>query len=352
MSRILYLHMGLSKTGTSYLQEVFWKNKEHLKQLGLFYPCDDAFLTRLANRPVFSFSGNAAFLFRQQDRMNRLFSELAAQHEGDVLLSTQTVLRPTLPNFEGEKLPFTLFRDSGFDKVRILLFVRDPLEHAVSLWSELIKHGWHLFDGKLDTFIEQYDLPKVTQLGLEEYLKEDIVELEIRNYDVCKSDLVSIVKSWLQLPVGSLALPDRQLTNKSLYPEEVDLILRHTRALGKCVELRNKLFEVMKPSFQPRTVPSLEIQQNLWERQASAISYINLLLPVNEKIGFREMKGCLQNEGPFFFDQTRLEGILHYYLRDQPVSTESQFNEISSSNLSIFRKVIAYFKRNGFSLFS
>ena len=34
-SRRLYLHIGLQKTGTSYLQSIMWKNQDLLRELGL-----------------------------------------------------------------------------------------------------------------------------------------------------------------------------------------------------------------------------------------------------------------------------------------------------------------------------
>ncbi len=34
-SRRLYLHIGLQKTGTSYLQSIMWRNQDLLRELGL-----------------------------------------------------------------------------------------------------------------------------------------------------------------------------------------------------------------------------------------------------------------------------------------------------------------------------
>lgn len=69
MSRTLYLHLGHSKTGSSYLQSIFWKNRECLKVKNIDYPLDEHSLKYLEDTGKFSFWGNAMFLFRDAERL-------------------------------------------------------------------------------------------------------------------------------------------------------------------------------------------------------------------------------------------------------------------------------------------
>jgi hypothetical protein len=338
--RTLYLHLGHSKTGSSYLQETMWKNRDHFRDLGLYYPCDDFFQARLSKRSGFTFSGNAAFLFKQEELLDQMLLDTSSCRDLDVLLSTQTVMQPTLPDFEGESIPFDKIRRAGFKRVKLLLFVRDPVTHAVSLWSELIKNNWLLFDGRLDAFLDTYDLPEVIQRYLDHFKNLEGVEIIVRNYDVCKKELIPITEEWLGIPTGSLLLPDRQETNRSLTASEVDLLLQHKRRIGDHAILRDRLLAFDTNGNVSKIIPSIERQQALWERNAAAIKRINQFLPEGEKLTPKVLKGYVQGEGPMSLEKAQIEELVRFYLDP---SNKKELKEEESISVPV--PIIAYAQR-------
>lgn len=306
---------------------------------GIEYPFDEFGQQNLDQRDNSSFFGNAMYLFRQQERMQHWFQELG-KGSAHVLLSSETVMRVFTLGEQEERIPFDLIKAAGFDKVRMLLFVRDPVEHAVSYWNQITKSFHTILYPVLDDLIADYTFPATIRRYLEEFIQLDYVELEVHNYTKCRNSIVNLSERWLGLPEGSFLLPPGKETNRSLQPEELDVLLRHKLKVDNGYSLGKQLLRLNPPGLSIQFVPSTARQQELWNRNERDIAFINSLLPADEKLEFTEMKGKLQDEGPIYFSEEQLQLIIQYYLNKIVPEKQSTLSDpIVSSESSFFRRM-------------
>ena len=152
----LHLHVGHGKTGSSFLQSWWSLNRSAMWRFGrLHYPEVDS--DKQAKSGHFS-TGNGVLLDQvlqvsdQPQYLSRLCSDLLSQTQGCcpevVLFSAERWARHLPKRFEN------LMRVAdavGFDQIRIWLVVRDPLDHAVSVYGQMVKR--HGFSGSLDEWL-------------------------------------------------------------------------------------------------------------------------------------------------------------------------------------------------------
>lgn len=129
MNKILYLHIGPHKTGTTYIQSNLYRNKELLKYLNYFYP-EPAKIIEAYNvychQELFQKPQEIVKLLEQSNS----FSNYIVSFEGLSEYSKEQIIR--LKQFIDEKI----------EKVWIIFVVRNPAERLYSLWQEKVKHGY------------------------------------------------------------------------------------------------------------------------------------------------------------------------------------------------------------------
>jgi hypothetical protein len=128
-----FVHIGLPKTGTTYLQGILAAERDSLRQVGLLYPGarTDHFLPvqDVLERP---------FLRRPDPRVEgtwqRLLDEILAW-PGDVLISHEL-----LAGARGEVID-EIVGELGRDDVVVLVTARDLARQVPAVWQERIKNG-------------------------------------------------------------------------------------------------------------------------------------------------------------------------------------------------------------------
>ena len=116
----------------------------------------------------------------------------------------------------------------GFEGLDLWLLVRDPLDHAVSVYGQMVKR--HGFAGGLDDWLEIYDFPQALLHFLETVASCDgILSLKIDHYGRNKRYLVDLLKDWLSLPGGFNYFEPKKVVNRSLTLQELFLV-RHLNA--------------------------------------------------------------------------------------------------------------------------
>lgn len=150
----LTVHIGTTKTGTSSIQAFLHHNQQALRQDGILVPNGLGHLihfhTAIAALP-FGKSPDLAKLiplgdvadharFREETR-NSFYEQLAAAPDCREVIITAEQLhsRLTLPE------DVQSFRDlfcSGFDKVRIVVYIRPQLDQIISLYSTMLRGGY------------------------------------------------------------------------------------------------------------------------------------------------------------------------------------------------------------------
>ncbi|WP_067436864.1 hypothetical protein [Nocardioides jensenii] len=137
MTRRVFLHIGLPKTGTTYLQDVMWANKELLGSRGLLLPGRHRRRHLLASLDL----RDDPKLARRSGDVTAPWQDLvdeAQAWEGDVVISHE---------FFGAAAPEHVQRavDSFPDaELHVVLTARDLVTLGTSYWQEWVKNGGDL----------------------------------------------------------------------------------------------------------------------------------------------------------------------------------------------------------------
>lgn len=131
----IFVHVGLPKTGTTYLQDLMREHRAALRQAGVWYPDDghrDHFFAALDARGDHVFAGGVRPAAR--DAWPRLV-ELALGFDRTVVLSHEVLATAPADNAQSA---LALLGDSD---VHVVVTARDPARQVVADWQESVKHG-------------------------------------------------------------------------------------------------------------------------------------------------------------------------------------------------------------------
>lgn len=274
--RALCLHVGHAKTGSSYLQSAFALSIDSLEAAGVHYPLDWK-LRRSAKGGISS--GNAGPLIRALDGIRGTDADFptAPASVNTMLLSGETVF-PRLERPEFVARLVSAARAAGFDRVRILLFIRNPISHCASNYQQSIKRGGHV--GTIDEQSERFNFPLKVAAAIKACDAEPDIELTIRNYEVARKSLLAETCAWLGIPLEALQAPAMEVVNRSLSRGELEFQRALNQVLGESGEvLSDVLCELLPRVPAEHVLPSLAAQQRLWERLTPAME------AVNERVG-------------------------------------------------------------------
>jgi hypothetical protein len=158
MSRKVLLHIGTPKTGTSYLQDVLFRNREVLAAAGVLYPAsrhDSPFLAALDLMRL-PWGG-------LQTEAIGAWAELAGavrQHDGTAIISHEILATASRAQI-GRALE-SLGHGAGTE-VHLVLSVRDLVRQIPAEWQENVKHRARLSYG---AFLDQIrDPERATRIG-------------------------------------------------------------------------------------------------------------------------------------------------------------------------------------------
>lgn len=235
---LLFLHAGLSKTGSTALQIFFARHATQLLESGLYYPdTDNSFSTVIESRTS---SGNAIVLvslcrkFSGDDDQLRChadqwvtnLNEASKQHSFKaVLLSSESIC--TLRERQWAILEDIL--NKYFD-LRLIVFFREPYSWVFSSWLQGVKmHGVVEWLGKTD--------PNITWAPL--FFPEKIVSPQLLMntiklfYEECKTDIVDSFFRAIDFAVPHFKRDDEitETANPSLTDQELILMLLTNRLI-------------------------------------------------------------------------------------------------------------------------
>ncbi len=271
----LYLHIGHGKTGSSWIQSSLQLSHAALKEQGIDYPLGRG--VRLNNTETFlDTSGNASGLFETE---MEFIAALAANRPSDnrsLLLSSEFIFHGILK----EKLALERALQHGFDQVKVLLFIRDPVGHAVSHWQQMIKsNGLHRVS--LEDHFGLYNKPAGVQAIVDLMGRSEGVALTVLNYSRCKDRLLDAVAAWLDVPTETLVVPAVARVNRSMTPSELLLVQHLERYIPAPIpsHIARDLCTYLPNVKTPRLLPSLAVQEALWARLLPVITQINAHIP-------------------------------------------------------------------------
>ena len=134
MARRVFLHVGSPKTGTTFLQDVLWSQRDLARQQGLLLPLEAFFDHYLATLDVRDIEPQQADVERAKDIWSRIVAA-SRQWHGDVLISHELFAPATAAQAQRAVAAF------GSDaEVHLVLTARDLVRQIPAEWQEHVKH--------------------------------------------------------------------------------------------------------------------------------------------------------------------------------------------------------------------
>ncbi len=279
----LYLHIGHGKTGTSWIQSSLRLSIDAMAAHGIVYAKGDDAQISQANRIS---SGNAVNLLKSKENFETVLATNRLTR-GNALLFSSEFLFPDFYESEAEKFIGEVALSYGFNKIKILLFIRDPIKAIVSDWQQNIKRKG------------VYDIPL---FKLHEYIKtgsggsNDVekildrvegcpsIELRLKNYSRCKNHLLRELASWLEVPVDTFRHPAVSRVNRSMTYPELVLQMELNRILGESGDLISDPLCEKLPDISPDSIlPPLDVQEAMWEKIKPDVERVNTHLPLQHQ---------------------------------------------------------------------
>jgi hypothetical protein len=221
----LYLHFGIYKTGSSFLQTLCGYNRDLLKEHGYFFPRSEREDDLMAGR-ISPGNGNGfSKLLKQGDTAKTISlleiwcREAETNQCTKILISAEALIHALATKIGLETL-VTAANELNFKKIKALGFFRDPVDHCLSTYKHRAKRGG-LPD--FSVWVEQtYETPAV--LAQFEKLHRDYpINWSFRKYS---KETTFMVKAfwvdWLQMEMP--ALPETLEVNVSLKLSELLVI--------------------------------------------------------------------------------------------------------------------------------
>ncbi|QNG27752.1 hypothetical protein [Synechococcus sp. HK01-R] len=288
----LKLHVGHGKTGSSYLQSWLAVNGERLKvDHDVLYPqqCPlTNWLDQRAGLGQFSM-GNGYVLDsvlaedcgpRRCRRWWRRLLRQSGASAGDlhaVLFSCEPWARRLPDRFPKLNQLLSVLDLDGAD---LWLLVRDPLDHAISVYGQMVKR--HGFQGDLEDWLSVYDFPQVLLRFLERRAEQgDRITLQVDHYGRQRANLVSCLLGWLGLPLDAgWSRPVQSSVNRSLTRQELALI-RWLNGVNAqlSVDVAERLVNQLPQLHDRAPVPSQAACEGFVQRWQPVVRQINGMLP-------------------------------------------------------------------------
>ena len=265
----LFLHIGQSKTGTSFIQRCLRLQSPELARFDISYP------ERRDESPEHADSRISSGNGRDLLSTPREFSRSIERCAHSLLFSSEFLFEELIGMDDPSWIP-EIASDHGFESVEVLMFVRNPLGHAASVWQQGVKRGG--LSGPIDDIFATFDAPERALRVLRRLRAADFA-MTVSNYSRVDS-VVAVVEHWLGVPPGVLATEEPSV-NRSLTFAETELQLALNRALGESASIVADLLIERLPDLEPyERRPSLAVQEEAWARMLPAITDFASEVPV------------------------------------------------------------------------
>lgn len=230
MSGTAYIHIGPHKTGSTAIQSALGASRLALASQGYLYPvCVDQHSTLLAtlfwDEPeahkivqTMWLDDPAEIAHYRTNILNEFVAEIESSLCPNVLISGEELSCFT----ESEVERLCDFFCSRYEKIKIIAYLRDPMDWAVSAAQEATKwHGW-----TLEKVFQSLKIPSYEQ-RLSPYFKcvgQQNVELRYFGTAADDFDVVSDFAQAIGFDASALARPPSDLKNASLSLESVIML--------------------------------------------------------------------------------------------------------------------------------
>jgi len=274
--KVLYLHIGHGKTGSSFIQSSLAGSRKALSERGIYYP--EVPGMNSAARGSIS-SGNGSLLFGEA-----LFNQvLAGSSPTDSLLFSSEHIFEKFNEDQFNSNIQEICHRYKIERVEILLFIRNPIEHAASIFQQSIKRGGMVHS--ISECFETYDGPqKVANLLNHKIEFGPEVKITVKNYSYLTNDILEHFSGWLGLPKAILNLPQIPLINRSLTFGELEFQRHVNGVLGVSGHLVSDRLCSRLPNIKADKIfPDKADQVKMYDRLSPEIDMVNSKIPIEQQ---------------------------------------------------------------------
>lgn len=288
---ILYLHIGLNKTGSSFIQSVFANNREYLIDKGGYFPSAGKIDSNMNKWEISPGNGlELCFSLRdnKKERVLRCLENYINKAESSfckkVVVSNEGLFAALSSN-RSLSLLVESCKSVGYEGVKALAYFRDPVSHLMSVYKHRSKTGRNKdFDQWIS---EGYETVQVMKDFLIVFDKSP-VDWTFRKY---KKDSASLLEAtfseWLGVQVPVCEENDKRV-NPSLRLSEILLIQSVYEKNPYLTSFLYDSFLNLKPE-QKADDTALETlyrynAYNLLKEHMGVFASVNKLLPANEQL--------------------------------------------------------------------
>jgi hypothetical protein len=256
----------------------FNASRQRLLEHGINYPAKTDGIERI-NIEKYNPGGNAMIPRVEPfgDGLRRIMSRNQVQPDRHLFLSGELIYHhleevDILPDLR------SILGSYGFDDIRLLLFVRDPLPLFVSGWQQRLRSQGTTSELSTDPDKITWSVRAMLR-ALEKLRAAEGITLTVHSYDRPGAPLIELVEQWLELPAGTMSRPPQARANRSFTRSEALLALAVNRAVGRRTEFGQKLIaRVQDPAPDPLGL-SAGVQDRAVDALAAPLSAVNALLP-------------------------------------------------------------------------
>lgn len=195
--RSLFLHIGQPYARNDELRACFSRNRLALLRAGIRFP------RHLHPREVETTTSFAPVQSRFGTAAARWATARGMMGEDDVLVSSPFFLtRMGGPGFADELTAFA--RTAGFDRVSVLMVIREPFEHLAEMYLHDIRHA-----GSTQRFAEAgavFDMPAQALRVMERH-PEPLFDVRVVNYRNVADAEPKVIADWLGIEGDQLRAP-------------------------------------------------------------------------------------------------------------------------------------------------
>ena len=251
------------------LQSSLRQSRDVLREFGIVYPLG-ADLNPQSEAAITS--GNAGVLLRNPDTFKEVLKSYT-KGSSSHLFSNELMFEQWAKWQEPHRVS-EISRSESFTRVEVLLFIRDPISHAASIWQQGVKRSGRI--APIEEIFEKYKVPGLVARLIKRLEGAPGINLTVKNYRVCKADLLTPFCEWLGVPPGTLIKPQTRTINRSLTRGELELQLAFNRAMGRSGDLLSDPLCEQLPDVRADAVfPSVEVQKQLWDRMRKDRGIVN-----------------------------------------------------------------------------
>lgn len=286
----LYIHFGIYKTGSSFLQTMCGRNRELLEKSGYYFPKSTREKDLLAGR-ISPGNGNGISVLLKngdQEKISSLVGEWAseaiARRCNKILISAEAIIHP-ISTHKGLDTLIKAVEQNGIEKIRAFGYFRDLTDHCLSTYKHRAKRGTI---PDFEAWVaNSYETVSVLKKFLQVFKKYPI-EWKFRKYSKNANFMAtSFFQDWLKIDVLP-PIPEKKQINISLSLSELLLIQQIAHVTPSLVSLvYQELIAIHGKDKADDNVLENAYRQIIGihlSRGNEVIEALNILLPETEQL--------------------------------------------------------------------